>query len=221
MTAANRPIEETIAIVDYGMGNLRSVEKAIEHIEMPVVVTNDSAIIATAGAVILPGVGAFGDTMREMAAREITDVVRNRALEAQQGGRPFLGICLGMQVLVDDGEEDPGIDGLGLIPGSVPRLIRPGMKIPHMGWNALTFTQKNNPLFDGLPEAPYVYFVHSYQVQPKDSSVIAATADYAGPVVASLRQNNLFATQFHPEKSQEIGLKMLRNFGQLLGAGIA
>lgn len=208
-----------IAVVDYGMGNLQSVRKALEHLAIPVVVTHDPAVIDRAAGVILPGVGAFGDAMREMGARGIVDVVRRRGREAAEGGRLFLGICLGMQVLVDDGEEDPGVAGLGIIAGKCPRLRRPGMKIPHMGWNALALASPDNPLFEGLPANPYVYFVHSYEVVPHDAAVVAATADYAGPIVASLWKANLFATQFHPEKSQQVGLRMLESFGRLVAAG--
>jgi imidazole glycerol-phosphate synthase subunit HisH len=142
-------------------------------------------------------------------------------LEASDGGRPFLGICLGMQVLVDTGEESGGCEGLAVIPGSCKRLIRPGLKVPHMGWNALDFQQQDCPLFEGLAANPHVYFVHSYAVEPSDRDVISATVDYGGEVVAALRKGNLYATQFHPEKSQEAGLKMLGNFGRLLAATAA
>jgi len=208
--------ETRIAIVDYGMGNLRSVSKALQRVGFPAVVTSDPQVIESAEAVVLPGVGAFGDAMEEMRALGVVSTVRSRALEARDGGRPFLGICLGMQVLVDSGEESGGCEGLGVIAGTCPRLTRPGLKIPHMGWNALVFSATRSPLFEGVGDAPYVYFVHSYAVSPTDHEVIAATADYGGAVVASLWRGNLFATQFHPEKSQEIGLRMLRNFGGLL-----
>ncbi|MCB2153460.1 imidazole glycerol phosphate synthase subunit HisH [bacterium] len=205
----------SIAIIDYGMGNLRSVEKAFQHLGADVEIVESAEAIAAAPAVILPGVGAFGDAMKEMNARGIHDVARDRATEASKGGRPFLGICLGMQVLVDEGEEDPGIKGLGVIPGTCPRLVRPGLKIPHMGWNSLQFTQPSNPLFEGLDKDAYVYFVHSYHVTPTDETVIAATTDYGGSIAASLRKANLFACQFHPEKSQNVGLTILKNFSEM------
>ncbi len=210
--------EPSIAIVDYGMGNLRSVEKALEHVGHHAVVTSDAAVISRADGVILPGVGAFGDAMAELRSRSILDVVRQRAIEARDGGRPFLGICLGMQVLVDRGEESGGCVGMGVIPGECNRLIRPGLKVPHMGWNALQFTQDDCSLFSGLPSSAYVYFVHSYAVVPQQPDVVSAVVDYGGEVVAALHVGNLYATQFHPEKSQEVGLQMLANFGRLLHA---
>jgi glutamine amidotransferase len=207
-----------ISIVDYGMGNLRSVEKAFAEVGFPAVVTSNSSDIANSEAVVLPGVGAFGDAMEELKARGILDVVRQRAAEARDGGRPFLGICLGMQVLVENGEESGGCEGLAVIEGTCPRLQRKDLKVPHMGWNNLVFKQQANPLFEGVGASPYVYFVHSYAVVPSSSGAVAAVSDYGGDVVASLRAKNLFATQFHPEKSQDVGLRMLRNFGGLLKA---
>jgi glutamine amidotransferase len=201
-----------IAIADYGMGNLHSVRNAFESLGARVEVTPDAAVLEAAPAVVLPGVGAFGDAMRELEARGIRDVVRARAAEALGGGRPFLGICLGMQVLVPGGEEDPGVPGLGVLDGTCPRLVRPGRKVPHMGWNALELRQHDNALFDGLPEKAYVYFVHSYHVAPAHDRVVAATVDYDGPIVASVHAGRLYATQFHPEKSQAVGLRMLENF---------
>ncbi|MBI5154814.1 imidazole glycerol phosphate synthase subunit HisH [Candidatus Poribacteria bacterium] len=215
MTAAPREI----CVVDYGMGNLRSVEKALEHEGLAACVTADAQIIETAAAVILPGVGAFGDAMAEMQSRGLVDVVRGRACEAAGGGRPFLGICLGMQVLVDGGDEDPGVEGLGVLRGSCPRLRREHLKVPHMGWNALKLTQADNPLFAGIGDGSYFYFVHSFHVVPQDSSAIAAVADYGGDVAAAIRVKNLYATQFHPEKSQAAGLRLLRNFGGLAVGG--
>lgn len=206
----------TIAVVDYGMGNLRSVAKALEHVGIVPNVTASPAEIAAAAAVILPGVGAFGDAMREMHARGVVEVVRDRAREALAGGRPFLGICLGMQVLVAGGEEAPGVAGLGVIEGSCPLMKGgPGLKIPHMGWNALRFDQRDNALFDGLDEGVFVYFVHSFHVVPDDRGLVAASTDHGGAVTAALGRGNLYATQFHPEKSQAVGLRMLTNFGRL------
>ena len=207
-----------IAIVDYGMGNLRSVEKAFAEVGFPAVVTSNPSDISDSEAVVLPGVGAFGDAMKELKARGILDIVRQRAAEARDGGRPFLGICLGMQVLVESGEESGGCEGLAVIEGTCPRLQRKQLKVPHMGWNSLVFKQQANPLYEGVGASPYVYFVHSYAVAPSSPSVVAAVSDYGGEVVASLRAKNLFATQFHPEKSQDVGLRMLRNFGGVIKA---
>jgi glutamine amidotransferase len=207
--------EVSIAIVDYGMGNLRSVEKAFAQVGFPAVVTSQPSDIANADAVVLPGVGAFGDAVKELMARGILEVVRNRAAEARDGGRPFLGICLGMQILVEFGEESGGCEGLSVIEGTCPRLQRKDLKVPHMGWNSLSIKKQDNPLFEGVGTSPYVYFVHSYAVVPSSLGVIAAVSDYGGEVVASLKAKNLFATQFHPEKSQDVGLRMLKNFGEL------
>ncbi|MBX3729701.1 MAG: imidazole glycerol phosphate synthase subunit HisH [Candidatus Sumerlaeia bacterium] len=207
-----------IAIADYGMGNLHSVRNAFESLGARVEVTSEASVLEAAPGVVLPGVGAFGDAMRELEARGIREVVRARAAEALDGGRPFLGICLGMQVLVPDGEEDPGVRGLGVVAGSCPRLVRPGRKVPHMGWNALEMRQQGNALFEGLPEKAYVYFVHSYHVAPARDAVVAATVDYDGPIVASIHGGRLHATQFHPEKSQAVGLRMLGNFIGLVPA---
>lgn len=206
------PPDTLIAVADYGMGNLHSVRKALESLGATVAVTDDPAELESAPGFILPGVGAFGDAMQGLQVRGILETARNRAAEAAGGGRPFLGICLGMQVLVDEGEEDPGVRGLGVISGTCPRLVRSTVKIPHMGWNSLAFRQPDNPLFDGLGDSPSVYFVHSYEVRPSDPGDVAAVADYEGEVVASLRRANLFATQFHPEKSQKVGLGILANF---------
>ena len=204
--------ETRIVIVDYGRGNLRSVQKALEKIGQSASITCSDEEIDQAPAIIFPGVGAFGDVMRELKLRGIADVIRKRGLEAADGGRPFLGICLGMQVLVDYGTENGGADGLGIIAGQCPRLPEAGLKIPQMGWNQLQITQRDNPLFQGIEDGTYVYFVHSYAVVPEDRSVIAAKTDYGGEVTAALRKKNLMTTQFHPEKSQQAGLKMLENF---------
>jgi len=209
-----------IAIVDYGMGNLRSVEKALASLGCPVEVTRDAAVLDRAEALLLPGVGAFGDAMRELDQRGLADIVRRRAEEAAGGGRPFLGICLGMQVLVGDGEEDPGVPGLGVIAGRCPRLRPTGheYKVPHMGWNGLSLhAGDGEALFSGIAEGSFVYFVHSYHVCPTDSGVVAAETDYGQPVCAALARGRLFATQFHPEKSQAVGLRILANFARLAG----
>ncbi len=209
-----------IAIIDYGSGNLRSVAKALEHLSLDSVVTSDPAVIDAAPGVILPGVGAFGDAMTELTKRGIADVARARGVEASERGRPFLGVCVGMQILVDEGEEDPGVSGLGVVPGNCPRLSGgDGLKIPHMGWNCLR-TNPQCPLFQGIPDEPWVYFVHSYHVAPEDESCVAAWTEYGEKLAAVLHRGNLFATQFHPEKSQSTGLRLLANFGELVGAAV-
>jgi len=216
MNTPPAPVRPRIAVIDYGMGNLRSVEKALERIGCDPALGADPDLISSAPAVVLPGVGAFGDAMRELEARGVAEVAKSRALEAAEGGRPFLGICIGMQILVDEGDEDPGVRGLGVVPGRAPRLERPGLKIPHMGWNELVPTAGCiAPLLEGLPQPPYVYFVHGYHVVPDDATVVSSTVDYGGAIAASLRIGNLFATQFHPEKSQAVGLQILANFARL------
>lgn len=206
-----------IAIIDYGSGNLRSVSKALAHLGADVAVTSNASAISSAPAVILPGVGAFGDSMTELKRRGIADVARERAIEAREGGRPFLGICVGMQMLVDGGEEDPGVAGLGAIPGQCPRLRGADLKIPQIGWNRLNI-RRPSALFEGLPEESWVYFVHSYHVVPNDPAVVLADVEYGGRIAAAIGAGNLFATQFHPEKSQRIGLQLLRNFAAMVGA---
>ena len=202
----------TIAIIDYQMGNLRSVQKALEHIGAQTVVTNDPKVIAVAEKVVLPGVGAFGDAMRELSARGLVDSV-HLAIES---GKPFLGICLGLQLLFDVGEESGDHRGLGVFPGRAIRFRLPkAYKVPHMGWNQVRSLQVDNPLDHELPTDSYFYFVHSYHVVPEDPSLIWLEADYGGPFCAAIRRNNVFATQFHPEKSQSTGLRLLRNFVEL------
>ncbi len=202
----------TIAIIDYQMGNLRSVQKALEHIGAQTVVTNDPKVIAVAEKVVLPGVGAFGDAMRELTSRGLVDSV-HLAIES---GKPFLGICLGLQLLFDVGEESGDHRGLGVFPGRAIRFRLPkAYKVPHMGWNQVRSLQVDNPLDHELPTDSYFYFVHSYHVVPEDPSLIWLEADYGGPFCAAIRRNNVFATQFHPEKSQSTGLRLLRNFVEL------
>lgn len=201
----------SVAIVAYGMGNVRSVGKALERCGAAPSLTADVAEIQAADAVLLPGVGAFGDAMKGLRERGLLEVAKARASEAAAGGRPFLGVCLGMQVLVDEGEEDPGVQGLGVIPGRAPRIVAPGLKIPHMGWNELRVLRPS-PLLDALEPHSYVYFVHSFHVVPQDPADVAAVADHGGPLAAVLSRGNLFATQFHPEKSQHAGMRLLENF---------
>jgi glutamine amidotransferase len=201
-----------IAITDYGMGNLRSVQKALESLGAEAEITSDPDRISKADKIILPGVGAFKDAMDELAQRKLIEPIKEAASE-----KPFLGICLGLQLIFDESEEDGLHQGLGLFPGRVVRFTfeqngaAPRLKIPHMGWNALEF-KKDIPLFKGLESGIYTYFVHSFYAAPSSEDVIAATADYGNPFPAVVASDNVFATQFHPEKSQAVGLKMLENF---------
>ncbi|HEX3657592.1 MAG TPA: imidazole glycerol phosphate synthase subunit HisH [Pirellulales bacterium] len=199
-----------IAIIDYGMGNLRSVQKGFEKVGHAAVITSDPAEVAKADKVVLPGVGAFADAMHELRSRKLIAPVR----DAIASGKPFLGICLGLQLLFDAGYEDGRHEGLGVLAGEVVRFkVPPEYKVPHMGWNQLTLRQKA-PLFAGLGDGTYVYFVHSYYVVPRDRQVIAAETNYPEPFCAAVFSGNIMATQFHPEKSQADGLRMLRNFAE-------
>jgi imidazole glycerol-phosphate synthase subunit HisH len=200
-----------IAIVDYGMGNLRSVQKAIEAVGSSAEVTADPERVRRASKVVLPGVGAFADAMDELRRTGLGEAFR----EAVLAGRPCLGVCLGLQLLFDVSFEDGEHQGLGLIPGRILRFVpRPGLKVPHMGWNPLRILQPC-PILPKPGESPSVYFVHSYFAQPDDPSVVAAEADYPEPFPAVVWHENLIACQFHPEKSQQIGLAMYRNFVRL------
>lgn len=200
-----------IAIIDYGAGNILSVQKALDYIGCENTVTSDPAVIAAADGAILPGVGSFGDAMDNMQARGLVGATK----EFAASGKPFLGICLGLQVLFDSSEESEGVQGLSLLSGAVKRFPADmGLKIPHIGWNSITYN-KECPLFKELPENPYVYFVHSYYLQAERADVVAATANYGIDFHAAAWHNNVFATQFHPEKSGSIGLQILRNFVDL------
>lgn len=202
----------SIAIIDYQMGNLRSVQKALEHVGAEAEITNDPKRLAAADKLILPGVGAFGDAIREIRERGLIGPIQ----EAIDSGKPFLGICLGLQLLFDVSYEGGTHQGLGIIPGEVVRFELPKtMKVPHMGWNSIVARQPDVPLMNELTDGTHVYFVHSYYVVPKDRDVIWLEADYGGNFCAAIRRGNLFATQFHPEKSQKAGLQLLRNFAQL------
>lgn len=201
----------TVAIVDYGMGNLHSVSKAVERLGYTSLVTADAGEILAADSVILPGVGAFGDAMEHLRASGM-DVVVKAAAEA---GQPLLGICLGMQLLFSSSEEHGEHKGLDLLPGSVVRFApRDGYKVPHMGWNKLGFLQPASPLLTGLEEG-HVYFVHSYHVQAAADGDLLAVTDYGHPVTAVVGRNNVYGMQFHPEKSGELGIKLLGNFLRL------
>ena len=200
-----------IAIIDYGMGNLRSVQKAFEKIGHQAVITSDPAQVAAAAKVVLPGVGAFEDAIAELRRMNLVKPV----LEAIDSGKPFLGICLGLQLLFDVSYENGRHEGLGVLPGEVVRFDLPkGYTVPHMGWNQLAI-RRPTPVLKDIAEGTYVYFVHSYYVAPKDSQVIAAETDYGGTFCAMIWRDNVFATQFHPEKSQSHGLRMLKNFAEL------
>jgi glutamine amidotransferase len=198
-----------IAIIDYGMGNLRSVSKAFERLGYTVNVTREPRVIADASHVVLPGVGAFPDCMRNLEQMGLIDPI-HRALSS---GKPFLGICLGLQLLFTESEEFGNHKGLGWIRGRVVRFKGNGLKVPHMGWNTVTI-KKPAPVFDGIPADAMVYFVHSYYVAPEDPGLIATTTEYGGPFASSITAGNVFACQFHPEKSQAVGLMLLRNFAQ-------
>ncbi|MGH7274883.1 MAG: imidazole glycerol phosphate synthase subunit HisH [Nitrospiria bacterium] len=199
-----------IAIIDYGMGNLRSVQKAFESMGYQAVVTRDRQRIADADHLVLPGVGAFPDCMRNLEQFDLVGPL----LDGIDQGKPFLGICLGLQLLFTESEEFGPHKGLDLIKGRVVRFPEKGLKIPHMGWNQLRW-QKPHPLLEGLSQEVYVYFVHSYYVVPEDTGVIATRTDYGIEFASSVAHDNIFACQFHPEKSQEVGLKILKNFGKL------
>ncbi len=196
-----------IAIIDYGAGNLQSVEKALRHIGCQCQVTDGPAALMSAEAAILPGVGAFGDTMENLRARGLEEPIKAYI----QSGRAFLGICLGLQVLFESSEESPGVAGLGILKGKIVRLPEgAGLKIPHIGWNSLDI-KKPGGLFAGQKPQPFVYFVHSYYLQAEED-VVSATAEYGATIHAAVEKGNLWACQFHPEKSGEAGLQMLRSF---------
>ncbi|HEX3152828.1 MAG TPA: imidazole glycerol phosphate synthase subunit HisH [Gemmataceae bacterium] len=197
-----------IVIVDYGMANLRSVQKAFERVGAAAEITSDPAVVAKAEKLVLPGVGAFRDAIAKLRESGLAKPIVGHI----ESGRPFLGICLGLQMLFERSHEDGIHTGLGVFAGEVVRFENvPGLKVPHMGWNHLRFTNKC-PLFDGLPPESAVYFVHSYFAAPKDATLVSAEADYPKPFAAAVWKKNVFATQFHPEKSQEVGLRMLKNF---------
>lgn len=205
------PEPAMILIIDYGMGNLRSVQKGFERHGHAAEISSDPDRLAKAEKIVLPGVGAFGDGMRELRERNLIEPIS----DAIDSGKPFLGICLGLQLLFTTGFEDGEQPGLGILEGRVVRFPRrPGLKVPHMGWNQLHLLHPS-PLLEGTQEASYVYFVHSYYAVPEDPEIVAAESDYDGPFAACLWRDNVFATQFHPEKSQHVGLRMLRNFAEL------
>ena len=200
-----------IAIIDYGMGNLRSVQKGFEKVGHEAVVTSDPAQVAAAAKVVLPGVGAFEDAAAELRRLGLVKPV----LQAIDSGKPFLGICLGLQLLFDVSYENGRHEGLGVLRGECVRFDLPKeYAVPHMGWNQLD-VRRRAPILEGVSEGAYVYFVHSYYVVPTDADVIATETDYGGPFCSMIWRDNIFATQFHPEKSQAEGLKILKNFAEL------
>ena len=199
------------AIIDYDAGNIKSVEKALLFLGEDVVVTDDPETILSADHVILPGVGAFGDAMRNIREHNLEEVIH----QVVENGTPFMGICLGLQVLFEDSEENPGVPGLGILKGHIKRIPdAEGLKIPHIGWNSLSLSGDGR-LFEGLPAEPYVYFVHSYYLEADDPSIVKAATEYGTLIHASVEQEKVFACQFHPEKSSEAGLSILRNFLQI------
>ena len=200
-----------IGIIDYDAGNIKSVEKALQSLGQETAVTRDPETLLQADKVILPGVGAFGDAMGRLRQYGLEEVIHQIA----EKGTPFLGICLGLQLLFDSSEESPGVKGLGLLPGKILRIPDgEGLKIPHMGWNSLEITPGAR-LFRGIPQDSYVYFVHSYYLKAEDPAIVAASAQDGVSIHASVERDNVFACQFHPEKSGEIGLRILKNFIEL------
>ncbi len=199
-----------IAIVDVCSGNLRSVERALEKVGAHVVVTRDPDVVRRADKIVVPGQGAFGVFMHGLVERGLGESLR----EAIASGRPYLGICLGLQVLFDESEEQGPCKGLGVIRGRVVRLAPTdrALKVPHMGWNRVRALHGAEPLLAGVPADAHVYFVHSYHAVPADRDLVALEADHGIPITAAIRKDNLFACQFHPEKSQQVGLQILRNF---------
>ena len=211
------PAKPLIAVLDYGIGNLRSAEKALQHVGADARLTADAALVASADAVVLPGVGAFGACMDAFRAAGLEQVTR----DAVASGRPFLGICVGMQMLFSRSEEDPQATGLGIIPGTV-RWIPPGVKRPQMQWNRLRFSLPDDPIFTGLgANDAWMYFVHSLHGVPDDPSVVAATTEYGGSLNVVFRSGNVVATQFHPEKSAHDGLALLENFTRIAAGVLA
>lgn len=197
-----------IAIIDYDAGNLRSVEKALHYLGEETVVTRDRQTLLAADKVILPGVGAFGEAMNRLHNYHLVEVIK----EVAAGNKPFLGICLGLQLMFESSEEAEGIQGLGIFKGRIVRIPdAPGLKIPHMGWNSLEL-KKDTRLFAGIPSQSYVYFVHSYYLKAEREEEVAASTEYGITIHAAVEKGNIFACQFHPEKSGEVGLKILKNF---------
>lgn len=200
-----------IAIIDYGAGNLQSVKKALDFIGAESVITDNPETINACDKILLPGVGSFGDAMASMRAKNLVETVKQNALS----GKAFLGICLGLQLLFEESEESPNVKGLGIFKGKIRRFPSDmGLKIPHIGWNSLDIKQKDT-LFKGIPENSYVYFVHSYYLEAEDLTDVATVTNYGIDFHSAVGKGNIFATQFHPEKSGDVGLQILRNFASM------
>lgn len=200
-----------IAIIDYDAGNLKSVEKALKYLGQDVIVSRDSSEILQADKVILPGVGSFGDAMNNLDHFNLVDTIKKVA----EKDTPFLGICLGLQLLFEKSDETPGAEGLGILKGEILRIPpKEGLKIPHMGWNSLNIKPQAR-LFDGIANNSYVYFVHSYYLKAEYENIVAASTEYSTHIHASVESGNIFACQFHPEKSSDVGLRILKNFASL------
>ena len=200
-----------IGIIDYDAGNLKSVEKALHYLGKEVIVTRDPEQLRQVDKVILPGVGAFGDAMAKLKEYHLDTLIH----EIADSGKPFLGICLGLQLLFEESEESPGVEGLGILKGKIKRIPdENGLKVPHIGWNSLHL-EHNGRLFQNIPENSYVYFVHSYYLEAQDPEIIKASTEYGVHIHASVEKGNVFACQFHPEKSSETGLQILKNFAEI------
>lgn len=203
--------DRMIAIIDYDAGNLKSVEKALVSLGEKPIITRSREEILASDKVILPGVGSFGDAMEKLHQYELVDVIR----EVTDRKIPFLGICLGLQLLFSGSAESPGVPGLGILPGEILRIPdAPGLKIPHIGWNSLDI-KEGTRLFQGIENGSYVYFVHSYYLKASDDGIVAATTEYSTCIHAAVEKDNVFACQFHPEKSSDVGLRILKNFAEL------
>ena len=200
-----------IGIIDYDAGNIKSVEKALQYLGQETVVSRDPQVLLKADKVILPGVGSFGDAMENLKKYGLVPVIH----EIVEKGTPFLGICLGLQLLFESSDETPGVEGLGILKGKILRIPPSlGLKIPHMGWNSLKI-KPDTCLFAQIPDGAYVYFVHSYYLKAEDPDIVAATTEYSTHIHAAVEQGNIFACQFHPEKSSDTGLQILKNFVEL------
>ena len=200
-----------IGIIDYDAGNLKSVEKALHYLGKEIIVTRDPEQLRQVDKVILPGVGAFGDAMAKLKEYHLDTLIH----EIADSGKPFLGICLGLQLLFEESEESPGVEGLGILKGKIKRIPdENGLKVPHIGWNSLHL-EHNGRLFQNIPENSYVYFVHSYYLEAQDPEIVKASTEYGVHIHASVEKGNVFACQFHPEKSSETGLQILKNFAEI------
>lgn len=200
-----------ITVIDYDAGNLKSVEKAFEHLGQEIIISRNPAEILEADKVVLPGVGSFGAAMNNLEHYDLIDTIKKVA----DSGKPLLGVCLGLQLLFESSDETPGAEGLGILKGSILRIPpKEGLKIPHMGWNSLDINPKSK-LFAGIPDKSYVYFVHSYYLKAEEEAIVAASTEYSTHIHAAVEKDNIFACQFHPEKSSDIGLKILNNFANM------